>query len=390
MIQKSQKIKILAIETSCDETAAAVAEGQIIDNRQLKVDIQTNIVASQIKLHQKYGGVWPEMASRAHIEKIIPVISTATSSQQPVVGNQQSAIGNKERERLADIDAIAMTKGPGLIGSLLVGVNTAKTLAYALKKPLIPINHLEGHIYANFIGNLKTKNEKVKTTTKNLKVPEFPLVALTVSGGHTALVLMKKHLDYQILGETLDDAAGEAFDKVARLLDLGYPGGPQIEREAARFEIKNQKSKVKMTMQNAKFKLPRPMINSDNFNFSFSGLKTAVLRIVKEKKFNKTALAWEFQEAVTDVLTAKTLKAAQKFQAKSVLLGGGVATNQRLRQKLSSQIQKYTDAQVFIPPLSLCTDNAAMIAAAAVFHFFLEKGVKNWYNIKIDANFKLT
>lgn len=380
MIQKSQKIKILAIETSCDETAAALIEGKTVNNKQLTINILSSVVASQIKLHQKYGGVYPEMASRAHAEKIIPVINK-------VINNKAVSIG------MRDIDAIAVTVGPGLIGSLLVGVNAAKTLAYALQKPLIPINHLEGHIYANFVGNLKTKNEKVKTTTKNLKVPEFPLVALTVAGGHTALVLMKEHLDYQILGETLDDAAGEAFDKVARLLDLGYPGGPAIEQISARWKSKIQNSKFKtnpnIQIPNSKLiKLPRPMIHSDDFNFSFSGLKTAVLKIVKEEKFDQAALAFEFQEAVTDVLATKTLKATQKYKAKSVLLGGGVAANQRLRQKLTSQIQKYTDAQIFIPPLSLCTDNAAMIAAAAVFHFALKKERENWYNVKAEGNLR--
>ncbi|MBI2263305.1 tRNA (adenosine(37)-N6)-threonylcarbamoyltransferase complex transferase subunit TsaD, partial [Candidatus Berkelbacteria bacterium] len=338
-----KQVKILAIESSCDETAAAVASG-------LPVKILSSVVASQIKLHQKFGGVYPEMASRAHAEKIIPVINRAVSNR---------AISNRAKKYFDDIDVIAVTAGPGLIGSLLVGVNAAKTLAYALKKPLIPVNHIEGHIYANFVSENPPPSRLLKKGLRPLlsvratagqplaENPQFPLIALTVAGGHTALILMRRHLDYQILGETLDDAAGEAFDKVARLLNLGYPGGPAIEAAASKLSTNNRQLTTKLL---------RPMIDSDDFNFSFSGLKTAVLKIVKTKKFNKPALAGEFQEAVSDVLTTKTLKAAQKYQAKSVLLGGGVAANQNLREKLEHQIKKYTDAQIFIPQLSLCTD----------------------------------
>ena len=315
-------MKILGIETSCDETAAAVVE----DGRK----ILTNVVASSVELHQKTGGIIPEVAAREQLKYIIPVVEEAIKK------NHQ------------DIEAIAVTTGPGLIGSLLVGVETAKTLAYAWQKPLIPINHLQAHLYANWL--------------KKGEEPKFPAIGLVVSGGHTDLVLMKNHQQIKWLGGTRDDAAGECFDKCSRLLGLGYPGGPAIAATAAKY--------IKHRTEN-KVKLPRPMIREDNFDFSFSGLKTAVLNRVKEQenkrvKINISEMAYEIQEAITDVLVAKTKKAAEKYQIKSILLAGGVTANPRLREKIT---KAFLDYDLFIPQPQLCTDNATFVAACAYFNF---------------------
>ena len=310
-------MKILGIETSCDETAAAVVE----DGRK----ILTNVVASSVELHQKTGGIIPEVAAREQLKYIIPVVEEAIKNHQ-------------------DIEAIAVTAGPGLIGSLLVGVETAKALAYTWQKPLIPINHLQAHLYANWL--------------KEGEEPKFPTIGLVVSGGHTDLVLMKNHQQIKWLGGTRDDAAGECFDKCSRLLGLGYPGGPAISQEA---------HKAKMEKMTNKIKLPRPMIYEDNFDFSFSGLKTAVLsEVKKQKKLNLPFFAYEIQEAITDVLVAKTKKAAEKYQIKSILLAGGVTANPRLREKITKALLGY---DLFIPQVQLCTDNATFVAACAYFNF---------------------
>jgi N6-L-threonylcarbamoyladenine synthase len=316
--------RILGIETSCDETAAAVVEDG--------VHILSSAVASQVDLHAQFGGIFPEAASRQHIITIYPIVDQALK---------------KAHLKLADLDGIAVTRGPGLPGSLVVGINMAKGLAIGSGKPLLGINHLEGHLYSAW---LKEDEEGLK------KLPKFPLLALIVSGGHTELVLMKDHLIYERLGGTLDDAAGEAFDKVARLLDLGYPGGPAVQAAS-------QGGKA------AAFDFPRSWLD-ESYNFSFSGLKTAVLRTVqalkKEKKeLPKADLAASFQQAVVDVLVRKTFLAAEEYQTKDILIAGGVSANSLLREQFKSQ-RKY---RVHIPPLSLCTDNAAMIAAAGCFRF---------------------
>jgi N6-L-threonylcarbamoyladenine synthase len=362
---KKKNIVILAIETSCDETAAAI----LVDGT-----IKSNIIYSQLALHQKTKGIVPEIASRAHIEKIIPVIKQAFFNA---------------KVRPLQIDLIAVTVGPGLIGSLLVGVDTAKTLAYILKKPVIPINHIEGHIYANFVK----------------KLPKFPVIALIVSGGHTSLILMRGHGNYKLLGSTIDDAAGEAFDKVARILDLGYPGGPAISAAAdMKYQISNQKYQIKSQISNLKYKikLPRPMIDSDDFDFSFSGLKTAVLYTARKQKTRlparqavnskqKAAIAAEFQQAVVDVLIAKTIKAARIYKAKSVMLGGGVAANQLLRQEMKKRVSRELPNSLFlIPDSSLCTDNAVMIGLCAYCKYLEnKKNLKSWQEVKIDLNPKL-
>ncbi len=321
-------MKVLGIETSCDETAAAVVENGIT--------ILSNVVASSSDIHNKTGGVIPEIAAREQIKYIIPVIDKATA------GNGIS---------FTDIDCIAITVGPGLIGSLLVGVETAKTLAVLLNKPIVPINHVRAHIYANWLNQPA--------------LPEFPAIALVVSGGHTELFLMQSHEEIIWVGGTLDDAAGEAFDKTARLLELGgYPGGPAI----ASYADKKHGTSL--------FRFPRPMIASKDLNFSFSGLKAAVLReVVKLKKENQFGeneiihLAHETQEAITDVLTKKTLSAAEKFNVKSILLGGGVAANKRLKQKLQDALnQSSLHAVLYVPPTQFCTDNASYIASYGYFH----------------------
>lgn len=324
---------ILGIETSCDETAAAV----VADGRRML----SNIVASQVDLHRKYGGVFPEVAARQHIITILPVIEEAL--------------------RTADVgwdalDAVAVTRGPGLVGSLLVGVNAAKGIAWTRGLPLIGVNHLEGHVYSNWLeaeGNRPNKT--------------FPVLVLIVSGGHTELVVMRDHGCYERLGGTVDDAAGEAFDKVARLLGLGYPGGPAIQQAAADGDP-------------TAFAFPRAWL-PDTYDFSFSGLKTAVLRAVQQLERDETAggrklvpgsplppnvvadLAASFQQAVVDVLVGKTLRAAADVGATEICLCGGVAANRALRKTLRAA----SPLPVSIPPLSLCTDNAAMIAAAGYF-----------------------
>ncbi|MBI1919008.1 tRNA (adenosine(37)-N6)-threonylcarbamoyltransferase complex transferase subunit TsaD [Candidatus Microgenomates bacterium] len=283
------------------------------------------------------------------------------------------------------VDAIAVTVGPGLIGSLLVGVETAKTLVYVWKKPIIPVNHLVGHIYANWITNHLPGVPQAQHHLEGV-VPQFPVLALVVSGGHTDLVLMKNHGELKWLGGTRDDAAGEAFDKIGRLLGLPYPGGPAIAAEAAKFPAKGWSA----SGGKYQIKLPRPLLDSEDFDFSFSGLKTAVLREVNrikvEKQFNNLTiqqLSSEVQQAIVDVLIAKTIRAAQKYRVKSILLGGGVAANQKLREQLKLEIKNLKlEIPFFVPEKWLCTDNAAMIAAAA---FFNDQEVL-WEKIKVDPN----
>ena len=322
-------VRILGIETSCDETAAAVIE----DGRL----ILSSIVASQVDLHAKYGGVFPEVASRQHIKSIYGIIDQAL---------QQAHLG------LKDIDTIAATYGPGLAGSLVVGVNAAKGLCLAGNIPFIGINHLEGHIYSAWLypGD----------ATRPPSEPQFPLMTLLISGGHTELNLMMDHLKYQPLGRTLDDAVGEAFDKVARLLGLGYPGGPSIQRISEKGDPKV-------------FNFPRARLEG-TWDFSFSGLKTAVLREVRKFEENNQQIPVEnmaasFQAAVVDALISKTIKAAKNFKVKEILVAGGVSANVAIREAFLSQ----SEFPVHIPPFSLCTDNAAMIAGAGYYHYLQGK-----------------
>lgn len=317
---------ILGIESSCDETAASVVKNG--------TEILSNVINTQIEIHKIYGGVVPEIASRKHIESIDAVVNEALKS---------AGVG------FSDIDAIAVTYGPGLVGALLVGVSFAKGLSYALKKPLVPVHHIRGHIMANFLAH------------KELKPP---FVSLVASGGHSHIVLVKDYTDFEILGRTRDDAAGEAFDKIARVIGLGYPGGPLIDKLA------------KEGNKDA-FKFPRVRIDKNSLDFSFSGVKTAVINTLHKMdqqgvEYERADVAASFQDAVTDVLCEHTIEAARKTESKTIALAGGVASNSQLREKMKLQAEK-EGIDVLYPPPVLCTDNAAMIACAGFYGFLKEE-----------------
>jgi N6-L-threonylcarbamoyladenine synthase len=368
---------ILGIETSCDETAAAV-----LGKKGNQITILSNIIASSAKLQAKYGGIIPEQAAREQIKSIIPVIETAINDSQLTIH---------------DLDAIAVTQGPGLIGSLLVGVETAKTLSLVWNKPLIPVNHLIGHFYANWIentGNVSRSryygNKKPLIHNTN---PTFPCVGLLVSGGHTDLVLFTGHGKYQYLGGTRDDASGECFDKCARLLGLSYPGGPEIARLARKGDPKA-------------FNLPRPMIDSGDLDFSFSGLKTAVSNLVMSETFSRAVsrmseasdkaehedvelicdLAASIEQAIIDPLIKKTLKAAKLFKVNQIIVAGGVAANDKLISEFNKTISnERLTMNLFVPQSHLCTDNAAMIASAAYY----QKPISDPLKLEADPNLAL-
>ncbi len=310
---------VLGIETSCDETSAAViAQGKVL----------SSVISSQM-VHLQFGGVVPELASRAHLKKIIPIVNQALTD----AGLE-----------LSRIDGIAVTHGPGLIGALLVGVNYVKGISLGLNIPFVGVNHIEGHIYGNFLDG---------------KEVPFPFICLVVSGGHTQIVLVKDHLQYKILGETRDDAVGEAFDKVAKLLDLPYPGGPEVDRLAERGNPDY-------------FHFPRAMMKSADFDFSYSGLKTAVLNFIQEKgesevKAHLNDICASFQKAAVEVLVTKTVEAARTYQVRNIALAGGVAANSLLRKWMKDAARQF-HIQVHFPPLKYCTDNAAMIARAGYEH----------------------
>lgn len=311
---------ILGIETSCDETAASVVKNG--------VEIVSNVVASQIESQKRFGGVVPEIASRHHVEQITIVIEEAL---------KQANLKPKE------LDAVAVTEGPGLVGALLIGINAAKAFAFAHQLPLVGVHHIAGHVYANQL----------------VQPMEFPLLALIVSGGHTELVLMEADGSFELVGETRDDAAGEAYDKVARVLNLPYPGGPEIDRLAAESE--------------EQIDFPRAWLEADSYDFSFSGLKSAVINYKhnmeqKGREINPMHVAAGFQQSVVDVLTEKTKRAALEFKVKQVIAAGGVAANKQLRQSLSKTFEEMT-IPFYVPPIALCTDNAAMIAAAGTSMF---------------------
>lgn len=317
---------ILGIETSCDETAASIVKNG--------KEIVANVVASQIESHKRFGGVVPEIASRHHVEQVTIVLEEVMT---------------QTNMSFQDLDAIAVTEGPGLVGALLIGVNAAKALSFAHQIPLVGVHHIAGHIYANqLVDEL-----------------QFPCLALVVSGGHTELVLMKEHGSFEVIGETLDDAAGEAYDKVARTMGLPYPGGPHIDRLAHEGE--------------PTIKLPRAWLEEGSYHFSFSGLKSAVINTLhnasqKGETIAPENLAASFQASVIEVLVGKTLKAAEAYGVKQVVLAGGVAANKGLREALTTAFTKLPDVKVIVPPLSLCTDNAAMIAAAGTIAF--ERGIR--------------
>lgn len=339
------RTRILGIETSCDETAVSIVTG---NRGRLTIDAQ--IISSQISTHQKYGGVVPEVAARHHVHNMIPVITEALRTA---------------RRTPDDIDVIAVTRGPGLITSLRIGVQTAKTLSYVWNKPLIGVNHMEGHVYANWLDQSKVV---------------FPVLCLVVSGGHTQLILMTGHGGYRLLGQTRDDAAGEAFDKVAKMLKLPYPGGPRIQKLARQGSAN-------------RFAFPRPMLNQPNDDFSFAGLKTAVLTVLaneyQTKKPPLEDICASFQQAVIDVLVQKTIRAAKKHNAKTVILAGGVAANQPLRNQLKRAIHALNPhIRYSTPPLSRCTDNATMIAMAG-YAQLQKNNYDDWRTMESDPNWEL-
>lgn len=327
----AKPINILGIETSCDETSIAIVQ----DGKK----ILANIVSSQIEIHKRFGGVVPEVASRKHVEEINHLLKEAL---------------DEAKLTMDDISAVAVTYGPGLVGALLVGIATAKAIAFANRIPLIGVNHIAGHIYAN-----------------NLVKPiEFPLIALVVSGGHTELVYMENHLQFKVLGQTRDDAAGEAYDKVARSLELPYPGGPHIDKLA---------KLGKPTIQ-----LPRALMD-ESYDFSFSGLKSAVINVQhnakqKGESIVKEDMAASFQEAVIDVLVEKTMRAVNNKQVKNLIIAGGVAANQGLRGRLQEECNKL-DITLTIPPLALCTDNAAMIASVGYYKYIYGE----WSDLELNG-----
>jgi len=388
-------MKILSIETSCDETAISIIEanGDFDDS---KFDILANIVHSQIPEHAPYGGVFPAVAKREHSRNLVPVLQKALEQSYE---NSKSQIQNSkqisddkvqevekilEREpelleqflkviptlEIPDIDAIAVTHGPGLEPALWVGINFAKALSIVWDKPIITTNHMLGHVFSTLLNE---ENPKI----------EFPAIALLVSGGHTELILVKDWCEYEKIGQTRDDAVGEAFDKVARLLDLPYPGGPEISKLAE-----------KLGPRGSKFEFPRPMLHSKDFDFSFSGLKTSVLYTVKKlgelTQEDKEEVAHEFQQAAIDVLVKKTIKAAQKYNAKTVILGGGVAANTELRKQLTEAVEKnLPNSTMQIPDIKFTGDNAAMIAIAGYFTYLKNGVTQEPLKIEADGNLSL-
>jgi len=395
-------MRILAIETSCDDTSVAIIK--VSGKKKPSFKILSNIVSSQTEIHKQWGGVYPTLAKREHQKNLAPVLRKAlkeggllkpkTKNQKPktriknkklreilkretdLLKNLTKFLGNYQKPK---IDAIAVTIGPGLEPCLWVGVNLAKALAYFWNLPVIPINHIEGHILANWLSPI---GENYKPQTKNHKLIKFPAVCLLVSGGHTQLVLMRAIGKYKIIGETRDDAAGECFDKTARILGLGYPGGPAIATEAAKLQTTNYKLQTK---------LPRPMIYQKNYDFSFSGLKTAVLydfknRSLKTRRSKRyvRAMSAEIQQAIIDVLIKKTIKAAREYKAKFIILGGGVTANKELRRQLKLNLKSQNlNLNFLAPSKNFCTDNAAMIGIAGYFN---RKKAKDWRKIKTDAN----
>lgn len=384
-------MKILAIETSCDDTCAAIIEGK--GTKKISFRIISNVISSQIEVHKKWGGVFPLLAKREHQQNLISVLSKALlkakllkkSKQKISLSPEKSKILNEifskeeilhdrikiflEKYQKPKIDAIAITIGPGLEPCLWAGINAAKAISFVWNIPLIPVNHIEAHIFANLIE---------KPNFLDFKSKIFPAICLVVSGGHTQLILMKNFGSYEIVGETRDDAAGECFDKAARVLSLGYPGGPIISTEA-------KKAKGKM-----KINLPRPMQNQANFDFSFSGLKTAILyKNLNQKNKNKIykqEMCKEIQQAIIDVLIKKTIGAAQKYKAKTIIVGGGVSANEELRKQFGEKVNKYDKKTVLIfPPRIFSTDNAAMIGLTGYFQW-LKKNRKNWRQLSAKAN----
>ena len=387
-------MKILAIETSCDDTCVAVIEAK--KGKSPRFNILSNIISSQIEIHKQYGGVYPSMAKREHQRNLVPVLKKAikaTNKEKKATTNEETKKNKTietilEREEVllkelkiflkkyqkTDIDAIAVTNGPGLDPCLWVGVNLAKALSYFWDIPIVPVNHIEAHILVNWL-----------LLEKNIK--KFPAICLVVSGGHTQLILMEEIGKYKILGETRDDAAGECFDKTAKILGLDYPGGPIISAMAT--ESRKEQRKIGI-------KLPRPMLNQKNYDFSFSGLKTAVLYSFKStSKSTRTSKKYiiemcsEIQQAIIDVLVAKTIRASKEYNAKTIILGGGVASNKELRKQLGKAIKQQLPKTNYLKPtIKLCSDNAVMVGVAGYFRFLKGK-TKIWKRIEAKPNLRI-
>jgi len=377
-------MKVLGIETSCDETAVCLIEVEGDFGANFTFDVLGNALISQAALHAKYGGVFPNLAKREHAKNLVPVLTEAlsqekmaqegTTNEPPQLKEllvRESELYKQLSEFLEThgkphIDAIAVTHGPGLEPALWVGINFAKALSLAWDIPIVAVNHMEGHIVLPMMEMTKLEHSHILQNMRvfgRLKKFEFPVLALLISGGHTELVFSKQFGTYQIIGQTRDDAVGEAFDKVARLLGLGYPGGPEISRLAKEARQKSMR---------ADFSFPRPMLHEDNFDFSFSGLKTAVRKIVESytelTDDDRRKIAREFEDAATDVLVQKTLRAIDVYGAATVIVGGGVSANMNIREQLAKALEKTGDASLLIPTPELATDNALMIAFAGYFH----------------------
>lgn len=370
-------MKILAVETSCDDTGIAILEV----NSRGEFVVHANVIASQIEVHQKYGGVFPALAKREHQKNLVPVLVKALKESKLLKTFDNKKLDTEELKNILerevelakklipflnkyanpDIDLISVTNGPGLEPCLWVGVNFAKAISFVWNIPVVPVNHVESHVLVNFLD----------------AKPRLPAITLVVSGGHTQLALMKKIGQYKILGETKDDAAGECFDKCAKLLGLGYPGGPIISKLAEGIETKKA--------------LPRPMIGTKDYDFSFSGLKTAVLyadrKVLKKDTKYKKEMSAEVQQSIIDVLIKKTMKAVKDYNAKSLILGGGVSANAELRKQFKEKIEKESpEIEFFVPKPSLSTDNALMTAITGFYH---KKETKNWEKIGADGNLRI-
>ncbi len=434
-------MKILSIETSCDETAISIlkAEGDFSDAH---FKILADNLISQIDIHKEYGGVFPALAKREHSKNLIPILKktlTEASLGNPITKSKGTWVFHAqvkkilEREpkllklfleyipsiKIPEIDAIAVTQGPGLEPALWVGVNFAKALSLVWNKPLIPVNHMEGHLLSAFTSKKKfsiinflfSKSKNQNFQIANLK---FPTIGLLISGGHTELILMKEFGEYEKIGQTRDDAIGEAFDKVARMMNLPYPGGPKISELAQlqREKLSNQVTQKTEEVQPFQIKLPRPMLNTDDFDFSFSGLKTAVLYLIKNLKKElssdavknhcdelsietKKEIALEFEEAVTEILLKKTQKAIEKYEAKTLILGGGVTANKHIRKSFKSLGSRASKLEVLMPDKKFSTDNAVMIGIAGYFEYLKQKRKGQLQNatdlnkLKADGNLKL-
>ena len=356
-------MKILSIETSCDETAISIVE----TGDGVTFEILGNALISQIEHHKEYGGVFPTIAKREHI-KNLPILLEQVLKEA----------GSKD-----DIDAIAVTYGPGLEPALWTGINFAEGLALKWSKPIVPVNHMEGHIFSALLEEKRGKDE---FSILNFKFPNTPLLALLISGGHTQLVLSEKFLEYKIIGETLDDAVGEAFDKVARMMDLPYPGGPEISKLAEKCR--------RPTSTLSDFKFPRPMINSGTCDFSFSGLKTSILYTIKKipelTEEIKQKIAKEFEDAVIEVLISKTKKALEETGAQTLVIGGGVSANEKIKIAFENMIKnKFSEVKLFVPDRELSTDNAIMIAVAGYFRY-KQNSKKYTKDLEIKADGNLT